>query len=351
MKTLRITSIIAAVLAAGLLVFPAIFGFRSDKEIDEFLNLPSVVEKFRRARGDKYKVGEGEVSPLVKYAQAFGLYLNPPPAPKKVVRKLRDPGKPHVPGIVTQQPRVTAKFKLIATSFSASRPELSVALIDAPGKGRQWVRQGSVVSYLTVEQIKDGLVIVKGTKGTFEIPAEARPPRRSLLAGSSPVSMGPSSPTPSETTAALGPDEAESVTATDAGITGGELEQMRYEEEHDALARKLFAELEAMMAEGDERPGESAKADSGSGAESPEAAEKLISDVESMRITGKEAKKLDRLGRELKGASEDVKQDPNRPKSRKVDKSSKKSWKKRRTPTSRSKRRTSSKGQTKKKDQ
>ena len=52
-KTLRITSIIAVVLAGGLLVFPAIFGLRSDKEIEEFLSLPSVVEKFRQARGDE----------------------------------------------------------------------------------------------------------------------------------------------------------------------------------------------------------------------------------------------------------------------------------------------------------
>jgi len=383
-KTLRITGIIAAVLAAGLLVFPAIFGLRSDKEIEDFLNLPSVVEKFRKARGEEGKGGEGEISPLVKYAQAFGLYLNPPKPTKRVTRPIKR-GEPRTPEII-ERPRVTPKFKLIATSFYASHPELSLALIDAPGKGRLWVREASVVNHLTIEQIKDGLVVVKGAKGTFEIPAEARPRRRSLLAGSSPVSMGPGSPTPSGTTAALGPGQAESATETDAGVTGSELEQISseeqmemaakifaeleamasakeaegqgesaktdsgYEGERSMAAERIFAELEAMAAKGAEGQGESAETDSGYGPEGPGAAEKLISDVESMRITSKEAKKLDRLGRQLKSAGEDDEQDPNRPKSRKVDKSSKKSWKKRRAPTSRSKRRSSSKGQTKEKE-
>ena len=356
-KTLRITSIIAAVLAAGLFVFPAIFGFRSDKEVEEFLNLPSVVEKFRQAKGDRYKGGEGEISPLVKYAQAFGLYLDPPRPlkTKKTAKRSKTPSGPDPPP--PPPPPVSVKFKVIATSFSASRPELSLALIDAPGKGRHWVRQGSVVSHLAIEQIKDGLVVVSGAKGTFEIPAEARPRQRSLLAGSSPVSMGPSSTTRSEPVAALDSGGVESVAGTDAGITRSELEGMSPEEQA-AYAERIFAELAAMMAE--RPPDESAKTDSGYGDESPGA---IVPDVEAMRITGKEAKKLDRLGRELKGADEDVEQDPNRPKSRKVDKPSKKSWKARKPPTSRpkgrtsskrrssSKRRTSSKEQTEKRDQ
>jgi hypothetical protein len=340
-KTLRITSIIAAVLAAGILVFPAIFGLRSDKRIEEFLSLPSIVEKFRKARGDRHKSSDGEVSPLVKYAQAFGLYLNPPPAPKKVVKRPRDPGRPHAPEIV-KRPRVTAKFKLIATSFSASRPELSVALIDTPGKGRQWVRESSIVNYLTIEQIKDGLIVVKGAKGTFEIAAEARPPRRSLLADSSPVSMGEGSTIPSEPVAALSSDEDGSITATDAGVAGGGSKQMSPEEEA-ALVAKLFAELKALAAEGSD---ESAKTDSGQGAEDPEALEKPFSGVKATRVTGKEVKKLDRLGKELKGTGEDVGQDPNRPRSRKVEKASKKSWKSRRPPPKKSKARPSSKRRT-----
>ena len=359
-KTLRITSIIAAVLSAGLLVFPAIFGLRSDKEIEEFLNLPSVVEKFRKASGDDDISNEGEVPPLVKYAQAFGLYLNPPPKAPKPTRIRRDPDKPHIPEIV-KPPPVSAKFKLIATSFSASSPELSLALIDAPGKGRLWVRESSEVSHLTIEHIKDGIVVVKGTKGTFEIPAQARPQRRSLLAGSEPVSMGPSDTIRSEPVTDLSPEEDGAAPTADALITGGTLEQMLTEEQA-ALAAKMFAEMAAMSTEGRV---ESAKTDSVHGAENPDVLEKPFSDVKTTRVTDKEVKKLDRLGKELKGIARDLREDPNRPKSRKTDKSSNKSWKskKRTTPEARAalrkrllskrraplKKRTSSKEQTKEK--
>ena len=48
-KTLRITSVVAVVLAVVFLVFPAIFGFRSGKEVEEFLNSPGAIEKFKEA--------------------------------------------------------------------------------------------------------------------------------------------------------------------------------------------------------------------------------------------------------------------------------------------------------------
>ena len=45
-KTLRITSVVAAILAVILFIFPVVFGGRSDERIEGFLNSPSVIEKF-----------------------------------------------------------------------------------------------------------------------------------------------------------------------------------------------------------------------------------------------------------------------------------------------------------------
>jgi hypothetical protein len=59
---------------------------------------------------------------------------------------------------------------------------LSLALIDEPGKGLHWVRQSSKVGHLLIEQIKDGLIVVKDGKGTFELEAEQKP-EISLLEG------------------------------------------------------------------------------------------------------------------------------------------------------------------------
>ena len=340
-KTLRITSIIAVVLAGGLLVFPAIFGLRSDKEIEEFLNLPSVVEKFRQARGDEREATKDEISPLVAAAQAFGKYLNPPPPPKRVVKPDRPRRPKDVPLPLTPREKVfSAKFKLIATSVYAAQPELSLALIDQPGKGRQWVRQGSVVSYLTIEQVKDGAVVLKGAKETFEKRVEARPVQRSLIAGSSGVSLGTSGQSGSGPHSVLVPAEAESVAATDTNtpMTG---QVQKSPEERAAMAARIFAEMSAMIQGHDE----STKTGSGRAAEmNLEGMQEILAGAEAMmRISGKEAKKLGDLGQELEG----VGQDPNRPKSRKVEKSPKRTYKPRKSPKPRPKSRPTSTKRTK----
>jgi len=333
-KTLRITGVMVAVLAAGLFVFPAVFGFRGDGEIGEFLNLPSVVEQFRKARTDNDKKSEGRISPLVQQAEAFGLYLNPP-APVKPVRRARvTPTTHHIPK--PEPRRTTPKFKLIATSFYASRPELSLALIDEPGIGRHWVRQSSEVSHLAIEQIKDGLLVVKGGGKTFEIRTVPRPPQRSLVAGSSPVSLRTGSHVGTRPAPVTGTSGAGSAKGTTAGTTDSGIGQMSPEEQA-ALAEKIFAELAAMSAE--------AKS-----TESAPAAKSPVSTPKDMRIGGKEAGKLGSLGRQLKNNPANVKQDPNRPKSPKVSTSSKKSWKPGRAARpSKSKQRPSSRKQAKRK--
>lgn len=324
-KTLRITSIIAAVLAGGLFVFPAIFGLRSNEDIKNFLSLPSVVENIRKAKGDRDKGGEGQISPLVKQAQAFGLYLNPPKPVRQPTRTARKSDKGDIVPKLSPRP-LTPKFKVIAVSYYASHPESSLVLIDEPGKGRHWVRESTVVSHLTIEQIKDGLVVVRGAKGTFELAPEPRPLQRSLVAGSSPVSLETGGHARPKFTSAFGPSEAESVTDAGDGITRSELEQMSPEEQA-AYAQRIFAELAAMGT--GERPIESDQ----TGSEPNAGMEKPVSDFEDMRISGKEAKKLGHLGQELKGDPRSVEQDPNRPKSRKTGKAVRESWKRRKPKT------------------
>ena len=95
-------------------------------------------------------------------------------------------------------------------------------------------------------------------------------------------------------------------------------------EEENALAARIFADLETMQADV-----KSGKIDSGRSAkESEEMVDEIISELESMRISREEAKKLGRLGKELKDApkrekrrlepSKDVRRDPNRAESRRA---------------------------------
>jgi hypothetical protein len=286
-KTLRITSIIAAALAVVFFVFPAIFGVRSDEQTEQFLNSAGMIEKFNKAKGKNSAKDEGQISPLVKQAEAFALYLNPP-KPKKAPPTRRTDR----PSIIPRPPApVSPKFKLIGTSHYASHPESSLALIDEVGKGLRWVRQSSKLGHLIIEQVKDGLVVVRDGRRTFELVAE-RPEKRSLL--KEPLSR------------ATGSKSILSASGKAGGrITGSRAPQRNAEEtaalqkEQAKLAEKIFAELEAMQADA-----ESDKTDS---EHAEENTAKTKKDLESTRISAEEAKRLDHLGKKLK----DFQQGPN----------------------------------------
>jgi hypothetical protein len=180
-RTLRITSIIAAILATVLLVLPAVYGVRSDPQIEEFLQTPGAVDKFAAARGQSAAAGrdESQVSPLVKQAADFARYLNPPPPPPptpppEVAADVPEPA-PSAP--------VSVKFDLVGTSYYASHPELSLALIDEPGKGLHWVRQASSIAHLTIEKVSDGSITVRDGQMTSEMTVKVDERWRGLVKG------------------------------------------------------------------------------------------------------------------------------------------------------------------------
>ncbi len=203
-NTLRITSVIAVILAGVFFVFPVVFGVRSDQQVNEFIASPGVREKFEQAADSKSKGGENRASPLVQQAEAFALYLNPPKA-KAPTSSLG----PKSASIIRSMPTTTPKFTVYGTSYCQGNPELSLVWIHEPGKGRHWVRQSSKVGHLTIEEVKDGLVVVKSGEETFELTVEQTPeapadraitpvsaqipsqsPLRSTLAASSKTSSG-----------------------------------------------------------------------------------------------------------------------------------------------------------------
>lgn len=171
-KTLRIMSILAVALVGVLVVFSVVFGVRGDKDIEE---LPDVIEKFNKSAGNKATRGKSQISPLVQQAGKFALYLNPPKpkAPRPVKGRTAS---------VVRAPSATPKFTVMATSYNKSRPEMSMALIDEPGKGRNWFRQSGTVGHLLIQEVKDGVVVFKDNNGTFELKAEEEP-HISLLEG------------------------------------------------------------------------------------------------------------------------------------------------------------------------
>ncbi|MHC4157958.1 MAG: hypothetical protein ACYSSO_02660 [Planctomycetota bacterium] len=283
-KALRIASIIAVVLASVFFVFPVVFGVRRDEQAEQFLKLPGVIEKFSKAKGGKKAKSEDQVSPLVKQAEAFALYLNPP--------KPKEPEAPSRTVKRTHKPKtVSPKFELIGTSFYESHPELSLALIDEPGKGFRWVRQSNEVGHLIIEQIKDGIVVIRDGERTFELVAE-RPKRINLVKGFSPI--GP------DATSGEVPLSSEELEGTEEPLTKKRPPKRKAIE---VRPEEILSKLETIKAsfgpDGN---------DSEYNGEQKANLDKIISQFEAMRITNQEAKKLGQLGEDLN----DIYQDPNR---------------------------------------
>ena len=317
-KTLRITSVVAAVLAVVFFAFSAVFDVRGDEPLssrERFLN-SSVIEKFKKLRGQRSTKGRSQVSPLVKQAEAFALYLDPPKPEKPTKITTSRTGSAQIADL--RPPVVIAKFTLIGTTYYASHPELSLALIDEPGKGLHWVRQSGKVGHLIIEQVKDGLVVVRDGERAFEL-APARPGKISLLKGKA-ASSGRTDPR-ATLPAPIGP-KATSIrqTAGPAKATASAISSRHPSNRPPQISAEESAAMEELVSRlKTVREGaRSDKTSSGySGEEAAALMGKLLSGFRATRISAEEAKKLDRLGNNLNDTTED----PNRPRSRKIERS------------------------------
>jgi hypothetical protein len=292
-KTLRITSVVAAILAGVFFVFPVIYGVRKDESVDKLLNLPSVKKKFEKDVADsKTKTGQSPDSPLVKQAEAFALYLNPL---KPSIRKPPIKGG-KIPSI-SSKVNVTPKFTVLATIVYPDNPMLSQALINEPGSGRHWVRQSTIVGHLFVEQIKEGIVVLKsGDEITnLEIAEKAGTVSTGKPSTASPL-ISNRMPTKPQATAFS--RAASNVTRT-RSIPKRAPINSRNEEKIDELVDKL-KDLQKSSA--------SDKTDSKIDPKERNARiQELISKYKSIRVSAEESEKLDSMGEEMK----DIQEDPN----------------------------------------
>ena len=292
-KTLRITSAVAAILAGVFFVFPVVYGVRSDGRVDEFLKLPSVREKFEDVADNKEKTGESRVSPLVEQAEAFALYLNPlKPTEQKISTGPKTTS-------ISSKVSVTPKFKVFGTSYCAGNPELSLALIDEPGGGRRWVRQSSKVGHLLIEQVKDGVVVVKSSDQTFELLVEEKP-ETNILNRSSPVSTQTSSLSRARSSLPSSGRTAAGITRRPISTPG----KPETSEDNEEKMGELVNRLKDLQ-----RDSNSDRTNPVLGSEERAARiEELISKFKSTRVSAEEAKKLGNLGEELKGIQKDTSQ-------------------------------------------
>lgn len=297
-KTLRITSILAAILAGVLIkffVFPVIFDVSGDENVKKVLDSTGVKERFEETKGDRAKLAPNQDSPLVEQAKEFAQYLAPKPKTKRTVSGLKTTGKPSLAP-------VKPKFQVFATCYFEGNPELSQALIDEPGKGRHWVRQSSMVGHLLIEQVKDGMVIVKSSEETFELAIEE------TSAADSPTAPARGSPSASTSTGKRSPYSLTGRTAPGVTKTASKPPAPQRPTVASEKTDELIERLKDLRRSYRSDRSSSGLSGEESGKERAARIDELISKVKSTRVSTEDAKNLTSLGERLKDSS----QDPNR---------------------------------------
>lgn len=186
--TLKITTVLAALICVCMVGFVGAFGLKGDPEAEKLLAEPSFVDQLKEvitiARADS-----DEMSPLVREAQLFANRINPPPPPKPSTPPKRSAAKPR-PEVSTRPKPPTpptppsAKFEVIATCRYEDDPDKSMALLKLPAKGLKWVRVNEHVEHLVVAEVTDGSVIMSDNGRLLQPIAMRNTPTtiRSLLA-------------------------------------------------------------------------------------------------------------------------------------------------------------------------
>ncbi len=313
-KTVRIASSLIALLVV-IITLPVVLGANTDNiKTKKPSEIQSVVESFKKTRGDRAKKDTDQKPPLVKEAEDFALYLNPP-KPKVKRERVKPPvEKKDIALPPVQSISRTAKFNLIATCVHESNPSLSVALIDEPGRDRRWVRQSDVVGHLIIKEIKEGSVIINDGTRTYPLTMAERPVETSLVVGKSAaddskfqtelppilldnIGLDKTNLIEKQTPATKRPAEA---------IQNQQRPTPIRSPEEQKLFDKFIEELGSLATESDDKAARERSAE-----QADEMIKRLFSDIENTtRVSGKEAQKLDDLGKKL----DSEKKDPNQPK-------------------------------------
>jgi len=181
-KVLLYTLGVFALISAG-----SVFALCGDlwwQQISELCNsehekATSIVEDFQQARNNQIRDRENSISPLVKQAADFALCLNPPspPEPKKEIPESIAKVLKKEP-LEKNPPKITPRFKLLATSYYRSKPDKSVALISEPGREDRWVKKGEPLGHFVVERVEHGLIIYRYGNEMHEMAIDKRSPVR-----------------------------------------------------------------------------------------------------------------------------------------------------------------------------
>jgi len=320
-RTLRITSVIAVILA--VVVLASVLGFLrptpflhlnsgggGDKQIEKILSGPSAVDRFKEKFGTKPPDAE-TTPPLVKEATLLEGIINPREEAVRPTPPGGSQGKPMgrpVPPVAT-----SAKFDLLGIFYSPNEKE-SLALIRLPDRDSstyQWVGLGSEIGHQTIKEIRRGSIVCVDGGRDVEIPVTPPPETANLLEADNASAMPePSLPRQAAGSKATASPVKPSVTAspkTGAGTTGPK---------KAAGATLPSAQISKEEQENLSQLGDKLQGSTGmSSTERDALNNKLISEYKSAQVNPTEADKVESSG-ETSTAGKDASRDAMREESR-----------------------------------
>ncbi len=161
--------IVIAGVTGGVFWLAWTLGSQQDPEVTRFLESPGAVSRYSAAPLQNSDKREGiSETPLVKVAKDLARLLEPPPKPAPTP----SPPKTEVAAVTVADVKPAAstpKFELHGISYHSLRPEESMALVWLPDVGRKWVRQGTQLGHITIEQITSGSVLYRDGQISHEM--------------------------------------------------------------------------------------------------------------------------------------------------------------------------------------
>ena len=144
-----------------------------DARVEEFLNGPSAVERFK-TQGSGSGERSAEEAPLVVQAKTLALLLNSPKSPERSSPAVADAKfSPAAPAVRPAAPSV--RFKLCGTSYYPNEPQRSMALIADVGAaegGERWVKEGTQVGHFVIHEIRRGVIVYRDGEQLREMAVE-----------------------------------------------------------------------------------------------------------------------------------------------------------------------------------
>jgi len=187
MKTVKIIIVIIAIVSTASILMPLAYGDADSGKNQDTPAADNILVRFHRSVAAKQLASTDDISPLVQQAQLFSGYLNHTSSTEQSndsndSNKGRGDETPPPPP--PPPPPPVGQIKLVATFVNEAYPELNLALIDLPGEGIRWVRQGNKVNYITIKEIMSGLITaLDGRRQPLNLIIEPKPFQPSLVKG------------------------------------------------------------------------------------------------------------------------------------------------------------------------